>query len=66
MRFWPTPAPDVRNRAIAAAGATRDRQAIPALIELADKPDSHFEAGLALAELSDVRALQVYLHGLTR
>ena len=59
------PAPEVRNRAIAAAGAIGDRQAVPALIELADKPDRGFEAGLALAELSDMRALQVYLHGLT-
>ena len=59
------PAPDVRNRAIAATGAIGDRQAVPALIELAGKPDSRFEAGLALAELPDIRALQVYLHGLT-
>ncbi len=45
--------------------ALGDRQAIPALIELADQPESSFEAGLALAELPDIRALQVYLRGLT-
>ena len=59
------PAADVRNRAIAAAGAIGDRQAVPALIELANKPDSRFEAGLALAEVPDIRALQIYLRGLT-
>ena len=50
------PAAEVRNRAVAAAGAIGDRQAIPALITLFDKPESRFEAGLALAELPDIRA----------
>jgi putative membrane-bound dehydrogenase-like protein len=59
------PAPDVRNRAIVAAGAIGDRQSVPALIELAGKPESRFEAGLSLAEIPDIRALQVYLRGLT-
>ncbi|HEX3446991.1 MAG TPA: PVC-type heme-binding CxxCH protein, partial [Isosphaeraceae bacterium] len=59
------PAAEVRNRAIAGTAAIGDRQAIPALIELLDKAESRFEAGLALAALPDVRALQVYLRGLT-
>jgi putative membrane-bound dehydrogenase-like protein len=59
------PVPEVRTRAVAATGAIGDRQAIVALIELADKSDSRFEAGLALTELPDIRALQVYLRGLT-
>ncbi len=40
-------------------------QAIPALIAAADLPESRFEAGLALAALPDVHALQIYLRGLT-
>ena len=59
------PTADVRHQAIAAIGAIGDRMAIPALIELADKPDAGFDAGLALAELPDIRALQIYLRGLT-
>jgi putative membrane-bound dehydrogenase-like protein len=58
------PTSEVRNRAIAATGAIGDRQAIPALMALAEKPESRFEAGLALAKLPDIRALQLYLHGL--
>ena len=60
------PAADVRNRAIAAAGAIGDRQADP-------RPDragrqarrAASRPALALAELPDIRALQVYLRGLT-
>jgi len=59
------PAVVVRNRAIAAAASLDDRQAIPALIAAADVPESRFEAGLALAALPDVHALQIYLRGLT-
>ena len=51
------PASEVRRRAIDAAAAIGDRQAVPALIELADKPDAGFDAALALAELPDIRAL---------
>jgi len=58
------PAALVQNRAIAAVAALGDRQAIPTLIELTDKAELRFEAGLALAALPDVRALQVYLRGL--
>jgi putative membrane-bound dehydrogenase-like protein len=59
------PAIEVRKSAIASAGALNDRQAIPALIAAADVAESRFEAGLALADLPDVRALQIYLRGLT-
>jgi putative heme-binding domain-containing protein len=59
------PAVVVRKSAIAAAAALDDRQAIPALIAAADVPESRFEAGLALAALPDVHALQIYLRGLT-
>jgi putative membrane-bound dehydrogenase-like protein len=54
----------VRRRAIAAAAELEDREAIPALLTAAEAPDSQFEAGLALAALPDLRALQVYLRGL--
>ena len=55
---------EVRNRAIAAAGALGDREAIPSLVVASESPESRFEASLALAALSDIRALQVYLRGL--
>ena len=55
---------DVRNRAIAAAGELRDRDSLPFLIAASETPESRFEASLALAALSDIRALQVYLRGL--
>jgi putative membrane-bound dehydrogenase-like protein len=55
----------VRHRAIAAAAELGDREAIPALLTAAETPDSRFEAGSALAALPDLRALQVYLRGLT-
>ena len=58
-------AAEVCNRAIAASGSLGDRSAIPALIELAGQPATRFEAGLALAELPDMRALQVYCAALT-
>jgi putative membrane-bound dehydrogenase-like protein len=59
------PAVEVRSRAIAAAGALNDRHAIPALIAETEKPVLRFEAALALAALPDLRALQIYLRGLT-
>jgi putative membrane-bound dehydrogenase-like protein len=55
----------VRHRAIAAAAELEDREAVPALLTAAERPDSQFEAGLALAALPDLRALQVYLRGLS-
>jgi putative membrane-bound dehydrogenase-like protein len=54
----------VRHRAIAAAAALKDREAIPTLLAAAESTDSRFEAALALAALPDIRALQVYLRGL--
>jgi len=56
---------EVRNRALAAAGTLGDCQSIPVLIAACEKPKSRFDAGLALAALPDLRALQVYLRGLT-
>ena len=56
---------EVRLRAIAAAGSLEDREAVPALIAASEQPESRFEAAVALAALPDVRALQVYLRGLT-
>ncbi|MGP0064224.1 MAG: PVC-type heme-binding CxxCH protein, partial [Isosphaeraceae bacterium] len=55
----------VRHRAIAATAALEDRGAIPALLTAAESPDSRFEAALALAAMPDLRALQVYLRGLS-
>ena len=53
------------QQAIAAAGELGDREAVPALLAAVEMPQSRFEAGLALAKLSDLRALQIYLRGLT-
>ncbi len=58
------PDPTVKHRAIAAAADLEDRDAIPALLAAAEAADSQFEAGLALAAMPDLRALQVYLRGL--
>jgi putative membrane-bound dehydrogenase-like protein len=55
----------VRHRAMAAAAELDDREAIPALLAAADTSESRFEAGMALAALPDLRALPVYLRGLT-
>jgi putative membrane-bound dehydrogenase-like protein len=59
------PVAEVRNRAISAVGTIGDRQAIPTLIALVDRPEAKFEAELALAKLPDLRALQIYLTGLS-
>ncbi len=63
--LWIDPAVPVRNRSIAAAGVLADREAIPVLMAASDTPESRFDAGMALAALPDIRALQVYLRGLT-
>ncbi len=55
---------DVRKAAIAALGSLKVRDAVPTLVEAASAGDTHFEAALALAQMPDVRALSVYLHGL--
>ncbi len=59
------PALDVRKAAITALGALKDRASIPVLIEAADALDTRFEATRALAEMPEVKALSVYLRGLT-
>ncbi len=46
---------EVRTGAIAAAATLDDRQAIPALIALSERPDWRFEAATALAALPDLR-----------
>jgi putative membrane-bound dehydrogenase-like protein len=56
--------PDVRKAAASALGALKDRGSIPALIEASYAADTRFEATLALADVPDVRALSIYLHGL--
>ena len=55
---------EVRHRAIAAAAALEDREAIPGLLTAAETPESRFEAALALAAMPDLCALQIYLRGL--
>lgn len=55
---------EVRKAAIAAVAAIGDRTSIPALLKMAEAPETRFEAGLALAEMPDIRALQIYLAGL--
>ncbi|WP_435019742.1 PVC-type heme-binding CxxCH protein [Tundrisphaera sp. TA3] len=59
------PAVPVRNAAIAAVAALKDRGAIPALISAANDEPTRYEAALALAALPDPRALQVYLRGVS-
>ena len=56
---------DVRKAALAALATLGDRDSIPAMIELANDEPTRFEGTLALARLPDVRALQVYLRGVT-
>ena len=56
---------DVRNATLKALAACGDRDSIPAMIALANEEPTRFEATLALAKMPDVRALQVYLRGVT-
>ncbi len=56
---------DVRKAAFAALARLGDRESIPALISAAEKEETRFEATQALAEMPDLRALQVYLRGMT-
>jgi putative membrane-bound dehydrogenase-like protein len=55
----------VGRAAIGAAGALKDREAVPALLSAADRPETRMEASLALAAMPEVKALRVYLRGLT-
>ncbi len=60
------PAVAVRHRAIAAAAELEDREAIPALLDRGREVRiASSRPALALAALPDLRALQVYLRGLT-
>jgi len=53
-----------RKAAISALGLVKDRDSVPALISLSENEDTRFESMTALANIPDVRALQVYLRGL--
>ncbi len=57
------PAKDVRNAACRALAVAGDVNQVPALIPLANAPDTAVEARLALARMPDVRALSVFLDG---
>ena len=56
---------EVRKAALAALGRLGDRDSVPAMLPLAADEATRFEALLALTEIPDVRALGVYLPGLT-
>jgi putative membrane-bound dehydrogenase-like protein len=58
-------APEVRKATVTALAAIGDRDSIPAMIEIANDEPTRYEGTLALAKLPDVRALQVYLRGVT-
>ena len=56
----------VRRAAITALGALKDKDAVPALVEAAGAVEgTRFEAAMALAKMPDMRALGVYVRGLT-
>jgi putative heme-binding domain-containing protein len=57
--------PEVRKASVTALASLSDRESIPAMIELANDEATRYESTLALAKLPDVRALQVYLRGVT-
>ena len=54
----------VRKAALAALGRLKDRDAVTAMLPLAIDEATRYEATLALAQVPDIRALQVYLQGL--
>ncbi len=56
---------DVRRAAIGAVAALKDREAVPALMTATEDDKTRYEAMTALADVSDVKALQIYLRGLT-
>lgn len=59
------PSLEVRRAAIEALGTLRDRESVAALTAAAEDEATRYEAMAALAEVADVKALQVYLRGLT-
>lgn len=56
---------NVRKTAIAAVANLDDRMAVAPLLALTETEETRFEASMALAEIPDIKALQIYLHGLT-
>jgi putative heme-binding domain-containing protein len=54
----------IRREALGGLGLLRARSAVPALIHAYRDPRTRVEAGLALARIPDVRALDIYLDGL--
>ena len=59
------PSVNVRKAVVTALAALNDRDSIPAMIEVANDEATRHEATLALTKIPDVRALQVYLRGIT-
>jgi putative heme-binding domain-containing protein len=59
------PSLPVRKAALAAIAATRDAEALSAVIEAAGKYETRFEATQALSAFSDPRALPFLVRGLT-
>jgi putative heme-binding domain-containing protein len=59
------PVLEVRKAAINALGTLQDREAIAGLLAASDATETWFEAARALAAIPDVRAVRVYLRGLT-
>lgn len=55
------PSPAVRKEAAAALGKRKDLAAVPPLVALANDKDAKFEIVAALAQMPDVRALNVYV-----
>jgi putative membrane-bound dehydrogenase-like protein len=59
------PSVEVRRRAMGSFARLRDTDAIPALIEAANTLETRFEASQALTAMPDIRAVSIYLRGLT-
>ena len=57
--------PEIRKATLGALGKLGDHNAVPAMLAMAIPEATRYEAMLALAEMPDVRALPVYLQGLT-
>ena len=59
------PQVEVRKAALATLGRLKDHDAVPGMLPFTIDDATRFEATLALAQVPDIRALQVYLQGLT-
>ncbi len=55
----------VRNAALGALGRLGDHDSVAAILPLAIDDSTRYEATIALTQIPDIRALQVYLRGLT-